>query len=173
MSLSEPWAEPVNLGETVNSPAFEGEQDISADGLCLVFSGNRLGGSGGSDLWVTTRKTKEGPWGDPVNLGPEINSAGTDAMADISDDGSVLFFASDRPGKDNVFDIWQASITPIVDLNADGIVDAADICIMVDHWGTDNSLCDIGPIPWGDGVVDVEDLIVLAEHLFEEIPPVE
>jgi hypothetical protein len=39
--------------------------------------------------------------------------------------------------------------------------------IVVDNWGTDNSLCDIGPMPWGDGIVDVQDLIVLAEHLFE------
>jgi hypothetical protein len=39
--------------------------------------------------------------------------------------------------------------------------------IMVDNWGTDNSLCDIGPMPWGDGVVDVQDLIVLAEHFFD------
>jgi len=44
------------------------------------------------------------------------------------------------------------------------------MCIMVDHWGENYSLCDIGPMPWGDGVVDVEDLIVLAEHLFETIP---
>ncbi|MHC4174995.1 MAG: LamG domain-containing protein, partial [Planctomycetota bacterium] len=51
-------------------------------------------------------------------------------------------------------------------LNADGIVDSADMVIMVDNWGTDNSLCDIGPTPFGDGIVDVEDLIVLAEHLF-------
>jgi hypothetical protein len=28
-------------------------------------------------------------------------------------------------------------------------------------------------MPWGDGIVDVQDLIVLAEHLFEEFPPVE
>jgi len=28
-------------------------------------------------------------------------------------------------------------------------------------------------VPWGDGIVDVQDLIVLAEHLFEEFPPVE
>jgi inhibitor of cysteine peptidase len=26
-------------------------------------------------------------------------------------------------------------------------------------------------MPWGDGIVDVQDLIVLAEHLFEGIPP--
>jgi len=46
------------------------------------------------------------------------------------------------------------------------------MCIMVDHWGENYSLCDIGPMPWGDGIVDVEDLIVLAEHLFEESPPI-
>jgi hypothetical protein len=63
-------------------------------------------------------------------------------------------------------DIYQAPIIPIVDFNGDRIVDAADMVIMVDNWGTDNSLCDIGPMPWGDGIVDVQDLVVLAEHLF-------
>ena len=172
-SLSEAWTEPLNLRGIVNSSAFEGEQDISADGLCLFFSGDRPGGSGGWDVWVTTRKTKEDPWGNPVNLGPKINSSGTDTMPDVSDDGSMLFFASDRSGQTSVFDIWQAPIKPVVDLNGDGIVDAEDLCIVVDNWGTDNQLCDVGPMPWGDGVIDVEDLIVIAEHLFEEFPPVE
>ncbi|MFC1605214.1 kelch repeat-containing protein [Planctomycetota bacterium] len=58
---------------------------------------------------------------------------------------------------------------PLVDFNHDGIVDAADMCIMVDHWGEDYSLCDIGPTLFGDGVVDVEDLKVLADHLFQEV----
>jgi hypothetical protein len=40
---------------------------------------------------------------------------------------------------------------------------------MVDHWGENYRLCDIGPTPLGDGIVDVHDLIVLAEHLFEEV----
>ena len=69
--------------------------------------------------------------------------------------------------------IWQAPILPVVDLNGDGIVDAADMSIMIEHWGEDYSLCDIGPMPWGDGIVDVQDLIVLAEHLFEEVPPIQ
>jgi len=56
----------------------------------------------------------------------------------------------------------------VVDFNFDGIVDSADMCIMIDHWGEDYPPCDIGPMPWGDGVVDVQDLIVLAEHLFED-----
>jgi hypothetical protein len=86
----------------------------------------------------------------------------------------MFYFFSTRPGGLGGYgDIWQTEVHPVVDLNGDGIVDAADMVIVVDHWGTDNSLCDIGPMPWGDGIVDVQDLIVLAEHLFEEIPPVE
>lgn len=56
----------------------------------------------------------------------------------------------------------------IADLNRDGIVDSADMRIMVDHWGTDEPLCDISPAPFGDGAVDVQDLVVLAENLFED-----
>jgi predicted outer membrane repeat protein len=61
----------------------------------------------------------------------------------------------------------------IADLNRDGIVDSADMCMMVDYWHTYEPICDISPIPFGDGIVDVQDLIILAEHLFEEIPPTE
>jgi hypothetical protein len=62
---------------------------------------------------------------------------------------------------------------PLLDLNNDGVIDALDMCIIVDHWGTDEPLCDVAPAPFGDGFVDVQDLIVLAEHLFEEFPPIE
>ncbi|MFC1604601.1 kelch repeat-containing protein [Planctomycetota bacterium] len=54
------------------------------------------------------------------------------------------------------------------DFNGDGIVDGADVSIIVDHWHTDNALYDIAPPPFGDGIVDVQDLIVLAEHLFND-----
>ena len=74
-----------------------------------------------------------------------------------------------HPGGNWVFTSAVYANEPIVDLNGDGIVDSADMCIVVDHWGTDNSLCDIGPMPWGDGVVDVQDLIILSEHLFEDV----
>jgi len=67
--------------------------------------------------------------------------------------------------------VEEYTMIPTVDFNGDGIVDAADVVIMIEHWLTDYPLCDIGPMPWGDGIVDVQDLIVLAEHLFEEILP--
>jgi len=167
------WEEPVNLGPLVNSSADDSGEFISGDGLTLFFHSMRSGGSGGHDLWMTKRRTINDDWNDAVNLGPTVNTASDDIMPAISADGSILYFCSPRPGGQGEWDIYQAPIIPIVDLNGDGIVDAADMCIVVDNWGTDNRLCDIGPMPWGDGVVDVEDLIVLAEYLFEEYPPAE
>ncbi len=168
---NDPWGEPVNLGPTVNSSANDGYagQSISADGLSLYFTSNRPGGLGGYDIWVTRRATVSDPWAPPVNLGPPINSFAYDIAPNFSADGSTLYFSSLRPGGFGGYDIWQVSITPIVDFNGDGIVDSKDMCIMVDHWGEDYSLCDIGPTPLGDGIVDVQDLIGLAEHLFEEV----
>jgi len=41
---------------------------------------------------------------------------------------------------------------------------------MTQHWGQDDSLCDIGPLPWGDGVVDEQDLRILMESLMTPGP---
>ena len=174
---NDPWEPPVNLGAVVNSSADEFCPFVSADGLALFFSGNRgqphrPGGFGNSDMWVTRRASVFESWSTPVNLGPVVNSPNHDCGPVISPDGFMLYFSSERPGGFGgaYGDIYQAPITPIVDFNGDRIVDATDMCIMVDHWGEDYPLCDIGPMPWGDGIVDVQDLIILAEHLFEELP---
>ncbi|MHC4432632.1 MAG: hypothetical protein ACYTBS_12405 [Planctomycetota bacterium] len=167
-TINDDWGSPVNLGPTVNSPSLDATPSISADGLLLFFQSNRPGGYGGVvDIWFTTRATKDSPWAEAMNVGPSINSSGWEGNPSISADGSTLYFASRGSGGYGGNDLWQVSIDPVVDLNGDGIVDSADMCIIVDFWGTDETLCDIGPMPWGDGVVDVQDLIVLAEHLFE------
>ena len=173
-TIHDPWGEPVNLGPTVNSSSVDGRPLISADGLSLYFDSDRPGGYGQGDLYVTRRATLSDPWGTPVNLGPTVNSSAWEELPSISADGFTLYFDSEnRSGGLGSFDLWQAPILPVVDFNGDGIVDSADMCMMVEHWGTDEPFYDIGPTPFGDGIVDVHDLIVLAEHLFEEIPPVE
>jgi hypothetical protein len=101
-----------------------------------------------------------------VNLGPKVNGPAIDVLPRISPDCRTLYFCGTRSG---AWDVWQAPIIPIVDFNGDGLMDAADMVVMIDHWHTDNSLCDIGPASWGDGIVDVQDLIVLSEHLFEQV----
>jgi len=66
--------------------------------------------------------------------------------------------------------LMAEAIAPVStpDLNANGIVDAADMSIIIDHWGENYRLCDIGPMPFGDNIIDVQDLIVLSEYLFTE-----
>ncbi len=172
-TIDDPWSEPVNLGPPVNTSYSDWGPEISADGRTIFFNSRRPGGYGDADFWMTRRPTVDDPWSEPVNLGPVINTPGLENYPAISADERLLLFESNRPGGSGGTDIWQAPIIPIVDFNGDGIVDSADMCIMVDNWGTNEPLCDIGPTPLGDGIVDVQDLIILAEHLFEEFPPVE
>jgi len=169
-TIDDDWSTPTNLGPTVNSSGYDTDPSISADGRVLFFQSTRPGGLGGEcDIWMTRRATKEDDWGEPVNLGPTINGSAAEDCPNVSADGSTLFFRYSQSGRHSGGDIWQAPIIPIVDFNADGVVDVADMSIMIDHWGEDYSLCDIGPMPWGDGIVDVEDLKVLSKHLFEEV----
>jgi hypothetical protein len=91
----------------------------------------------------------------------------------ISADGSTLYFNSDRPGGSGRMDVWQAPIIPIVDFNGDEFIDIEDLLIMIENWDTDDSTCDIGPMPWGDGVVDIEDLKVFIEYWEKENMPEE
>ncbi|MHC4207488.1 MAG: protease inhibitor I42 family protein [Planctomycetota bacterium] len=167
-STSDSFGSPVFLGN-VNSTNGEWMPDISADGRTLFFSR-----SNATEIWVAMRETIYDDFGPPLKLPSQINiSSYLNNSPSLSTDSSTLYFGSDRPGGVGSYDLWQVSINPAVDLNGDGIVDSADMCIVVDHWGEDYPLCDIGPMPWGDGIVDVQDLIVLAEHLFEVLPSAE
>ncbi|MHC4440141.1 MAG: tetratricopeptide repeat protein, partial [Planctomycetota bacterium] len=89
---------PTNLGPPINSPADEYDMSLSADGLILVFTSNRPGGSGGYDLWTSTRLTVSDYWSEPVNLGPTINTSANESGAALSADGLTLYFHSPRPG---------------------------------------------------------------------------
>ena len=54
-SLTDRWSTPVNLGSPVNTASVEGRSFPTADGTRLVFFSNRTGGTGGQDLYETTR----------------------------------------------------------------------------------------------------------------------
>ncbi len=168
-TASVPWGTPVNLGLVVNSSAHDDGPFITADGLALFFSSDRTTGYGKIDIFVARRATTANDWGTPVNLGPTVNSSNNENIPRISADGSTLYFSSNCPGGVGGFDMWQASILPVVDFNGDGIVETNDLLTMIEYWDTDEPLCDIGPTPFGDGIVDVQDLIVLAEYLMQDV----
>lgn len=92
------WSKAVNMGETVNSPAWESGPAITADGHKIYFSSDRGGGKGEKDLWYT-EKGKNGEWTKPKNLGEPINTEFSEVTPFIHADGETLFFASDgHPG---------------------------------------------------------------------------
>lgn len=93
------WSEAVNLGPPVNSPVQEQNPTLSKSELSLYFVSNRTdlpGAQGGNDIWVSRRACLECPWETPVNLGPVINTASGDAGPNLSADGHLLFFTSNR-----------------------------------------------------------------------------
>jgi len=165
-TTSDGWNEPVNLGSIVNSSSYEQTPGISFNSNTLFFASGRSGGLGDSDLWMTRRNALNGSWTTPVNLGDAVNTSDYDGCPSISSDGLTLYFSSNRSGGSGNRDLWQVSIEPVVDFNGDLKVDSADTHIMVDHWGENYPLCDIGPTPLGDGIIDIQDMIVLAEHLY-------
>jgi len=97
---------PTNLGPTVNSTAGEYGPCISADGLSLYYSSNQTGGSGGWDIWVTTRATANEDWPAPVNLGLIVNTSADEGRPTISSDGLSLYYETNRPGGIGGWDIW-------------------------------------------------------------------
>lgn len=50
------WNSPVPLGAEINTPSFDQQPSISADGQTLFFSSNRPGGLGGVDLYTASRR---------------------------------------------------------------------------------------------------------------------
>jgi len=117
-NAGEQWTVPENLGPEINSPVYDGEPYISADGLTLYFASERPGGLGGVDLWKVTRTTVDGQWSQPENLGPTLNSSYTDWSPSVTSDGLLLFFMSNRPGGGHgpdIYDIWVSTRQTIQD----------------------------------------------------------
>lgn len=96
-AVSAEWSEPVPLNSPVNTPAVEMGPALSKDGLTLYFGSNRAG-SGAIDIWVAHRGSLNEDWGNPVKLGPAVNSIGyNENVPNLSRDQHWLFFTSTRP----------------------------------------------------------------------------
>ena len=91
------WQKPESISPNVNSEFNEGTCSISADGRQLIFT-SCLGrkGFGNCDLFQSLKVG--GIWSQPLNMGPQINSAAWESQPSLSADGRVLYFLSDRKG---------------------------------------------------------------------------
>ena len=67
---------------------------LTRDGKKLYFSSDMPGGQGSFDLYVVD-VNEDGTFGTPANMGPSINTPHREQFPFISDDGTILYFASD------------------------------------------------------------------------------
>ena len=86
------WSKPFDLSPPVNTSGWEAQPSISADGRTLYFVSNRKGGYGGYDIWKSQLSDKG--WGEPENLGPNINTSFDEQSPFIHPDDSTLYFCS-------------------------------------------------------------------------------
>ena len=84
-----------------------GHPTITKDVLKLYFSSNLSGGYGGKDIWMVSRENKKDDWGEPVNLGPDVNTVGDEMFPYIHEDGSIYFASNGIPGMGGL-DIFMA-----------------------------------------------------------------
>ena len=76
---------------------------LSKDGKTIYFASNRPGGYGGMDIYKTIMK--DGKWGDPKNLGVNVNGEGNELFPYINEVGH-LFYSSDGYGTIGKLDIF-------------------------------------------------------------------
>ena len=101
------WNKKQKLPPPLNTDANEGAANISPDGRYLYFAKcNTKDGYGSCDIY---RSKREGDsWGEPENLGANVNSKDWDSQPSIASDGRTLFFASSREGGYGKSDIWYS-----------------------------------------------------------------
>lgn len=96
-----------------NGPYLDGCPFISRDGKTFYMArGPQYGGSGGIDIWVSTRESTDAAWGAPVNVGAPVNSAANDFCPTISRDGHEFYFVSNRQGGCGGDDVYTTRLRP-------------------------------------------------------------
>jgi hypothetical protein len=189
-----PWGEPVNLGTIINTEYDEDTPCISANGLELYYAVNVPDHPKNSELFMATRPNKAAPWGEPVNLGPNVNSDQYEFTPFISSDGLLLYFSRGY-SKSHIWvcrraktaDPWGPAefFSPVNSGNANNVwtnsPGSAEYCLSfatgdpmlyfsrgADAFGTDYKIWQIEVTPVvdfnGDDSVDTLDIYELVDH---------
>ncbi|MDX2442788.1 MAG: OmpA family protein [Bacteroidales bacterium] len=101
------WDRPISL-DILPDSLVVAHPAISNDNLTLLFVSDMSGSIGGKDIWRVTRNDPAGEWGNPENLGSDINSRGNELFPYFHKDGSI-YFASDGHLGMGGLDIFRAT----------------------------------------------------------------
>jgi outer membrane protein OmpA-like peptidoglycan-associated protein len=82
----------------INNKAYSvGHPAVSKDGDYIVFASEAPGGQGGTDLYVASLDAN-GTVGEPINLGPKVNTTGNEFFPWFSPEGQLFFSSNGLKG---------------------------------------------------------------------------
>jgi hypothetical protein len=97
----------MNLSE-LNTPFDDFAPEIASNDMVLYFASSRPGGGPGAvNIWVSTRKHKDDPFGEPMSVN-DINGPIFQAKPSVSS-FSEIFWMAVRPGGLGDIDIYRAT----------------------------------------------------------------
>ena len=83
--------EPQPFGQEINTGRWTAHPFIAPDESYLIWDGEREGGYGGTDLYISFRQD-DGSWGPAINMGEDVNTEYEDAGGSVTPDGKYFFF---------------------------------------------------------------------------------
>jgi outer membrane protein OmpA-like peptidoglycan-associated protein len=114
------WSEPKNLGPVINTYGLDLGPFLAADNETMYFATDGLPGYGNEDIFVSKRLDDTWlNWSKPQNLGPGINSTGSDVYYSVPASGEYAYFhsTSNSIGERDIFRIKlpkEAKPEPVV-----------------------------------------------------------
>lgn len=93
----------------INTKYWESHACLTKEGNTIYFTSNRKGGYGGLDIYRSDR-LDDCSWGEPVNLGPEINSRYNEETPFITENGKKLYFSSYGHYNTGGYDIFYSQM---------------------------------------------------------------
>jgi len=102
------WSEPRNMGNLINTAAYEGSPFIAADGKTLYFTTTGRSGYGDGDIFMSKRLDDTWlNWSEPLNLGPDINTEQWDGFFTVPASGDYAYFSSTEKsfGQEDIYRI--------------------------------------------------------------------
>ncbi len=101
------WSEPINLGDSINTPYDEDAPFVHPNGKMFYFSSTGHNSMGGYDIFKS-RLTGNHEFSKPQNMGYPINTTGDDISFSVSADGQKIYFADNRSEGKGDMDIYTA-----------------------------------------------------------------
>ncbi len=140
------WIQPLQFEKPINTKSNENHACLTKDGNTIYFTSDRKGGLGGFDIYKSTVNEK-GLWGDPVNLGSEINTPYNEATPFLSPDEKYLFFSSEGHDGMGGYDIFY--------VNLEGTLKVQNMGYPVNN--SDNNLFYFPENGWKSGLISFYD----------------